>query len=817
MPIARKDKCNSRVVRLFVPYADAQTALRHEHELQLVRVRFPVNDLACLGRVQHDLQVVASRAHGLLSQRVFQHSRFQLLQVDELAKVGQQWNVGLAQILPLAIGQRTPNLVARLDGAHSLCFLLSQRPLKYAAMGKSEWRNLLAEEYYPQAHSKGTPPDIKAQATVVVHDSMQLLKSLQGTKIKTCVGLVQAFRAAAIESLQLGSRVHTFIYSFDKYPFVPVSKGVEQMSRDSRPSVAEDIDSEADEDDDGGPKFRGAKELTIGKKLDENWLAHMFDRHYHVPRYVRFIVTQLLFGPPEVRLHLRPGCKVIFDGHYLEDVDLFDGICAVPDRVIEFPFILQRIPVEIKGAANPNGFEVALREDLENTIGEGDFGMLFLISKLAPDEPVVMYSIDSDLVWICMRFFEKFPNHPGIANFFWPNLSYVVPGTYPDGRPRPAGAPPWQRWWDMKLLRALIVNDKRLRATRNPLRVLELACLASGGDYVPYNEIPPAHWVNAVFRTPEKFSDLCRGNNTISFKPFVDLVRGALSTARRKTMPSMTHMRNCFDNIVHYLDMLSQTARPEGVLYEQNPCFFGYSRIDKTKPLTRDNIKWREDDGTADACRLLPENDRTHYGLWPDYPPRTSALPSARAHKAPVVANGKEVASSDDDDEEEDADYVSAEDSDTVIQDAETDDDDLSDLLGESSEEEEDVDGDSYHGESDIVISGEDDIIIVDTSEEEEEQASALQTAFGAAAAARHRPKPPPERFLAVKLSLDGHTHSGATLQLPDDWPQSAAARKQVASEVKRGIKRHLRDLEKEQQPAPVRKQKNKKKRSRKA
>lgn len=655
-------------------------------------------------------------------------------------------------------------------------------------MGKSLWRNLLASDYYEAAHSKGAPPAVVKNATTAVHDSMQLLRSLDGKGIKTCVALVQAFRSAALDSLRLGSSVKTFVYCFDKYPFVPVSKGVEQMARAATASAAEDASAvaaaAAGADDDDDSAVDAYKELAIGNDLDENWKAHLFDRHFHVPRYIRFIVTQLLIGPPLVRLQLRPDCRVIFDGHYLEDLHVFDEYCDLPERAEEFPFLLQRIPIELAG--DGQGDEISFREDLENTIGEGDFAMPFLMSKLAPAEPFIVYSTDSDMVWIFMRFLEKFPAHPGIALFFWPNLSFVVPGKWP------AGPGPWQRWWDMNLLRDLIANDKRLSATGNPLRVLEVTCLASGGDYVPYMKMPPQHYVQALFRTPEKFSDLCRANNTISFKPFVELVQAAFSTAQRKEMPSMTALRNCFDNVVHYLDMLGQTARPEGVLYEQNPCVFGYSRVDKTKPLTRDNIKWREDDGTSDACRLLPEHDRTHYGLWPDYPPRTSPLPAKRTQSAPAA-----LLDEDDDSEDDDDDFHSAEDedSDTVVADVATDDDeeaeedsdDLSELVGDSSEDD-DVD-----------------VIIVDDDDDEDEIDSdggpVLLTAFGAAGRAPPTNKP---RNLTVKLSLDGRKHFGTTLQLPDAWPASAVACRHVTAELQRGVKRHLRELVKEEQKQPA-------------
>ena len=650
-------------------------------------------------------------------------------------------------------------------------------------MGKSEWRNLLAEEYYQQAHTKGEPPLIKTRATVAIHDSMQLLKSLSAKKIKTGTDLVQAFRAAVLEAFRPGSKISTFIFSFDKYPFVPVSKGVEQRSRDKTPSASADAaDNQAEDNDNLG---QGHKELTLGP-LDENWKAHMRDRNYHVPRYIRFIVTNLLTGPPVVRLGLRHGCRVIFDGHYLEDLELFDGLCPMPERVTEFPFLLQRIPIELVGnQVTPNGFEMCLREDLENTIGEGDFSMAFLMAKVAPTEPVIIYSIDSDLVWVIMRFFERFPDHPGIAMFFWPNLSYVVPGKYPDGRARPSGAGPWQRWWDMGLLRDLIRDDPRLAATKNPLRTLEMACIASGGDYVPYLHIPPMHWVKALFRAPEKFADLCRDNNTVSFQAYRELVRGAFSTAKLDTMPNIIVLRNAFDNIVHYLDMLDQVARPEGVLYEQNPMFFGYKRIDTTQPLTRDNIERKDGDSTSDAARLLPEHDRTHYGLWPEYPPRTSPLPAARARTAGVTYSDAEEEEGDESADES----QSLGDEDTSPGSASDEDDDDSDtvIVDVSSSEEEDA--------------------ISDVSSDSESD-SVLHTAFGvvksslsssrAASASASAAAPSTARELTVTVSLGDQSSRTATLQLPADWPAEAGAREEVEEQVERRAKRHHRELARE-------------------
>lgn len=655
-------------------------------------------------------------------------------------------------------------------------------------MGKSEWRNMMATELYKDAHTKGMPPRVKVDATVVVFEGIQMLKSLQGKKLKTCVDLVQAFRATIYASLGPGSKVEDFIMLFDKYPWVPVSKGVEQEARDKQPSAAADADDVAAEAN--GPAFPGAKELAIGSDLDENWQAHLHDRHWHIPRYIRFIVTHLLVGPPMVALRVRPGVRVVFDGHYIEDLDAIPEI-DLPERVQKFPFVLQRLPIQLCDG------QVSLREDLENTIGEGDFAIPFFLTKVAPDRPAIVYSIDSDLVWILLRFLDRFPDHPGIALFFWPHLSFAVAGTYPSGQPKPAGPGPWQRWFDMKRLRDLILADPQLQATGNPLRALEFACQASGGDYVPYLHIPPKHWVTALRKDPGKFKDLT-ADTLKQFGAFTKLVAKAMTTAQLTKMPSSALLENTFLNLRHYLSMMDQIGKAEGTLIEDNPMLWGYERIDRTQDLTRTNIKRSEENMMRDMCRLLPEHDRTVYGLWPSYPPLGSER-SREVESAVRLGHGASASAGAPDDESDDESDASA--TDYVESSSDSEDAVMGDDRWHAGSSSSSSDGEFNPHEIAEDPSGDERVLELYSDEDE---VSGLHTAFGVASVGEYADRLDGDSLL---LSVTFRNKIfGTTLYVSPDWPAAGAA--ELLPRAQNKLKRLLSDLEQEetlaQQEAPL-------------
>lgn len=503
-------------------------------------------------------------------------------------------------------------------------------------MGKSEARNHMRANVFPEAFvPDGQVPYNLSECRVKAHDSLQLIKALSTSRIETGSDLVQAVARPA--QFAFRGPFTTFIYSFDKYPFVPVAKSVEQGERDDTAQ----LDRQSFDD------FK----LEMNELIPENYQDALHDRSYACREIVRFACKNLL-ADPSGRLGVPFGRRVIIDGHYMktEDVD-FDkwfcdscdvegSICEHKQSVIDEPHMMQCVPICIE-----NGGRITLCFQQTNTIGEGDFAMLWLIRQFCPNQPMAIESTDTDLVWIMLMYLRRFPETPVMLLQYWPSLSWCATGQMQ--------YPYTQRWCDIKKLENCITADPKLSAVfTDPVACVIAAVVASGGDYTDtLRQVPHKYWVDAITKHPEflKIKRITKNKDGEVVKeeylePVIDgvpqydciarltrvacalRVRGkdGLSDARTELrkgtgsayMPSSEDLQCRLLHIQFYFKMLEQVGQDKGVLLEPQPCEWGYGRRDTDKPLQRGNIRRLHDTVQRDAARLEPQYDTTRYGEW---------------------------------------------------------------------------------------------------------------------------------------------------------------------------------------------------------
>lgn len=433
-------------------------------------------------------------------------------------------------------------------------------------MGKSDIRKR-SEEIWPEAWYIENKPDDASEATLVVIDAMQTVKGLNFNG-KTWRDLAERMLADLKVTRDQYPRATTFIYSFDKYPFVPIAKAPVQIERSMRASVGEPEEELA--------------EFVCGPldaHVPDEWTRAVGHRAKHLREIIRFFVKHwMTFDFPE-------GITVIVDGHYLkpEDVPQFN---MTEDELLKTPLYL------CPGDARASSF-------LANDLGEGDFAMPFLMDALSDNHSTaIVLSIDTDLMSILLSFDTKMK----IFWRYWPRLSFM-PNTNGYGRMVAANA---QKWCDVSILRQSIENDQRLLALKDPVLTLSAAIAASGGDYVdPIERVTPQRFIDTLLVNAKYIGDICNARGEIEAQSHQRLIRCACVQAVKgnrtlfeaskhseftsRLTPSPNDMLHRRHHLQYYMSMLRQAGHE--TLKLDDPRMFGYARINRDKDLSRNNIK----------------------------------------------------------------------------------------------------------------------------------------------------------------------------------------------------------------------------------
>lgn len=394
-------------------------------------------------------------------------------------------------------------------------------------MGGSGGRKRL-REVYPHCFNDGDIKDA-SKVAIVGFDAIQILRGVLALTFSTVRELAQAFLKYPIkQAKEKYPMAHTFVFVFDKYPFVPIAKGVEQQKRAKQHNEPEEYEF------DFSPEAR----------VMESWNSVTGDRDRGCPEILRAFVAEWLLDPPKER--------VIIDGHYLDE---FQGQYNVQN----VPLCLSPVP--------------RLAHEYTNTLGEGDFGLPFLLKKLSaelhPEEDIVIHSVDSDMICIGMLLSRQIPNRIHLR--FWPMLANSVNSR---GHGRMDGKNV-QKWCDTTLLRTSIETDDRLKAIPDPLKVMILAIYASGGDWSePIPRAPVHHWINTVLVNASFFAKLVDEDWKIdngSFKTFVGCATMQAIAGKRL----YEHTADaCLEN--------NRMPRPDDVLYRRKHAQYALFMLRRT-------------------------------------------------------------------------------------------------------------------------------------------------------------------------------------------------------------------------------------------
>jgi len=424
-------------------------------------------------------------------------------------------------------------------------------------MGGSGGRKRLGE-VYPHCFNEGDIKEDACTVAIVGYDAIQILRSLLALTFSSVRELAQAFLKYPIEQAkQKYPMAHTFVFAFDKYPFVPIAKGVEQQKRTKQHNEPEEYEFDFSPD----------------APVMDSWSSVTGDRDKGVPEILRAFVAEWLLDPPKER--------VIIDGHYLDE---FQG-----------QYNVQNVPLCLSPVSR-------LAHEYTNTLGEGDFGLPFLLKKLSkelhPEESIVIHSVDSDMVCIGMLLSKQIPNRVHLR--FWPMLGHCVNSR---GHGRMEGKNV-QKWCDATLLRTSIETDDRLKAIPDPVKVMILAIYASGGDWSePIPRAPVHHWINTVLVNASFFTKLVDEDWKIdhgSFKTFVGCATMQAIAGKRlyehtsdacldnNRMPRPDDVLHRRKHAQYALLMLSRTGKKS--LNLDDCRLYSYGRRDMDLPFDRKNV-----------------------------------------------------------------------------------------------------------------------------------------------------------------------------------------------------------------------------------
>lgn len=475
---------------------------------------------------------------------------------------------------------------------------------KLTSEGKAVFQHILRHRYPDGFWPMGQRPNESNESTVVFHDSLQLLRSLRmfgkdgkkNTNLVTWRDLVQAYKNTVEFEFKNHRNVRTFVMCKDKSGMVWLAKSIEQAAR--RKNI-QPIDHEVD------------MNMTLDGKIPDFWddaLGH----HALVARIIRFIFTTLA-TVPEMRFGLPPGRSVIVDGHCLEPEDLpADAMWrdTADTRVAMRPSsdVLKRTPVRF----DP-GQKVSLCWDLVNSIGEADFSIPYLMRAIAPHEKVTVYTVDTDSIGVFLRYKEAYPDSGRVLLRLWPQLTcsafYDRP-KYPD-----------QRWCHIDRLLEIIEQDPALFSLKRPIGSLAAVYNAAGSDYTAVlSGVPRYHFINSFFAFAQEIGDLVTDDWMLIEMAYQRLVQYACYSAYHKASQGIaegvakrkgetfiakpvTHEVNLSKGAGRMPADLDMRALHVGLCMEALKCVghrdlrepsldrYGYCRIDRAYPVSKDNLR----------------------------------------------------------------------------------------------------------------------------------------------------------------------------------------------------------------------------------
>ena len=462
--------------------------------------------------------------------------------------------------------------------------------LERAESGKSGARNFFLKKYCPNSTRVGAVFSESMEAETCVIDSSQSLKSLNPERNTQTPWAVQnGMINDARHAFRAFPKMRTAIMCFDRYRRVALCKDVEHAERTRTSGGAGAVPADFE--------MPGLHE-----QLSEGFAAVIHDRHVWIPKLIAWLCKQWCGPCPPDFLH-SAGQRLVIDGHCLTYGDL-EGVAVHPDA----PLVLERL--------GDGTLKVDFLDDLAHLHGEGDLSMLYLLSELAENNSaVLLYSVDSDLMWYLLRLLEKSQKTWKLFMRYRPGLSWCVsPNPVPDIQ---LSKEP-QTWIHVNRLKIEIQSYEPLRKIPLEHRVGTMAVLVAlaGNDFVdsiPW--VPVHHFLKAYFNNMEYIGDIVGGdNNALYTNPWAlarltdcaaqqaalrgeEIYRAGASEKKvSKHMPGeldLAYRSLHLDLFLRIMDSIGEPAFKEPLL-----CHYGYARIDRSRPVGRGNL-----------CRLHKEGD----------------------------------------------------------------------------------------------------------------------------------------------------------------------------------------------------------------
>jgi hypothetical protein len=223
----------------------------------------------------------------------------------------------------------------------------------------------------------------------------------------------------------------THILQFDKYSFVPITKGSEQHKRDQSNGK-----NKTDENHDEDKKTWVGDYLNFSAPIPDDWNEALEDRDGRLGAIIKFL-TKCWINPSSGKACLDPlnGKRCIIDGHNLNKQDLIDlGVEGI-DRAekllhqrtnghVDFrlvPICIERpspndkpwnvFPSMNNSSRIPGKRMVYVVPELYNKLGESDFSAFFFIRKLSElaktNLKTKLFTVDTDLQIFTLAYYLR--------------------------------------------------------------------------------------------------------------------------------------------------------------------------------------------------------------------------------------------------------------------------------------------------------------------------------------------------------------------------------------------------------------------------
>jgi hypothetical protein len=302
--------------------------------------------------------------------------------------------------------------------------------------GKSTGRHALAA-MFPEAFVKGR--DSLYDGDVVCEDSLQALRCITDKEVRpdpiTGECRVSSWRDLAIICKRSAEHYLNkrdckyYVMCFDNAEYVPITKGEEQGSRDSKEKERLKYTLEG-----VIPYYELEKPfMELDLPLPIDWSLALSDREGFRKEVIAWLCEQwVMSGDPEVRISIPSGKNLVLNGHCIETSErIFNG--SAPEPIDD----LAITPIIICGGEGCEIDTVSVAPTLKNKSGEAEFQVFFLFKGICKLEgkslSLDIISTDTDVMYLALIYAEKYHGACGQISWkFGPRGGWILYRDDPD-------------------------------------------------------------------------------------------------------------------------------------------------------------------------------------------------------------------------------------------------------------------------------------------------------------------------------------------------------------------------------------------------